>query len=88
MAVCITARAEVVLAAGAINSPKILMLSGNRSRPDLAENGVPVVADRPGVGQNLQDHLEMYVQFARRNPSASRPTGRSGARRWSGRSGC
>ena len=62
----ITARGEIVLAAGAINSPKILMTSGIGPAKHLVENGIPVVADRPGVGQNLQDHLEMYIQFAAR----------------------
>jgi choline dehydrogenase len=69
----ITARAEIVLAAGAINSPKILMTSGIGPAKHLAENGIPVVADRPGVGQNLQDHLEMYIQFAAKEPVSLAP---------------
>ncbi len=64
----VRARAEVVLAAGAINSPKLLMLSGIGPAAHLAEHGVAVVADRAGVGQNLQDHLEMYVQYAASKP--------------------
>ena len=64
----IAARAEVILAASAINSPKLLMLSGIGPAEHLTEHGIDVVADRPGVGQNLQDHLEVYVQAA-----ASRP---------------
>ena len=55
---------EVVLAASSINSPKILMLSGVGPAAHLAEHGVDVVADRGGVGQNLQDHLELYIQQA------------------------
>jgi len=59
---------EVILAASSINSPKLLMLSGIGPAAHLAEHGVPVVADRPGVGQNLQDHLELYIQQACTQP--------------------
>jgi choline dehydrogenase len=69
----LTARAEIVLAAGAINSPKILMTSGIGPAKHLVENGIPVVADRRGVGQNLQDHLEMYIQFAAKQPVSLAP---------------
>lgn len=64
----ITARREVVLAASSINSPKLLMLSGIGPAAHLAGCGIDVVADRPGVGQNLQDHLELYLQMASRQP--------------------
>ncbi len=64
----IRARREVVLAASSINSPKLLMLSGIGPGAHLAEQGIPVVADRAGVGQNLQDHLEIYMQFAASQP--------------------
>ncbi len=60
----IRARAEVIIAASAINSPKLLMLSGIGPAAHLAEHGIPVIADRPGVGSNLQDHLELYIQMA------------------------
>jgi choline dehydrogenase len=60
----VRARREVILAASAINSPKLLMLSGIGPATHLAEHGIDVVADRPGVGQNLQDHLELYIQQA------------------------
>ena len=56
------AKREVILAASSINSPKLLMLSGIGPAAHLAENGIAVVADRPGVGQNLQDHMELYIQ--------------------------
>ncbi|WP_054308899.1 choline dehydrogenase [Mesorhizobium sp. 1M-11] len=58
----VKARREVIVAASSINSPKILMLSGIGPARHLAEHGIPVVADRPGVGQNLQDHMELYIQ--------------------------
>ncbi|MEX0955389.1 MAG: choline dehydrogenase [Rhizobiaceae bacterium] len=58
----VNARREVILAASSINSPKLLMLSGVGPAAHLAEHGIEVVADRPGVGRNLQDHLELYVQ--------------------------
>jgi choline dehydrogenase len=60
----IRARREVVLAASSINSPKILMLSGIGPGAHLAEHGIPVISERPGVGANLQDHLEVYIQQA------------------------
>ena len=62
------AREEVIIAASAINSPMILMRSGIGPAAHLAEHGIEVIADRPGVGQNLQDHLEMYIQFAAAQP--------------------
>ena len=64
----VRAREEVILAASSINSPKILMLSGIGPGKHLAEHGIEVVADRPGVGANLQDHLELYVQMAASQP--------------------
>jgi choline dehydrogenase len=64
----IHASAEVIIAASAINSPKLLMLSGIGPAAHLAEHGIDVVADRPGVGQNLQDHLELYIQMAASQP--------------------
>jgi len=64
----IRARREVILAASSINSPKLLMLSGIGPAAHLAEHGITPVADRPGVGQNLQDHLELYMQMAASQP--------------------
>ena len=64
----IRARAGVILAASSINSPKLLMLSGIGPGAHLAEHGIDVVADRAGVGQNLQDHLELYIQQAATKP--------------------
>ncbi|MHA1523991.1 MAG: choline dehydrogenase [Alphaproteobacteria bacterium] len=59
----IGAAREVILAAGAINSPMILLRSGVGPGRQLGEHGIAVVASRPGVGANLQDHLELYVQM-------------------------
>jgi choline dehydrogenase len=64
----IKAGREVILAASSINSPKLLMLSGIGPAAHLKEHGIDVVADRPGVGANLQDHLEIYMQFAASQP--------------------
>jgi choline dehydrogenase len=58
----VRARKEVIVAASAINSPQLLMLSGIGPAIELREHGIEVIADRPGVGGNLQDHLEVYVQ--------------------------
>ncbi|WP_298563736.1 choline dehydrogenase [uncultured Aliiroseovarius sp.] len=64
----IRAEAEVIIAASSINSPKLLMLSGIGPAAHLKEHGIEVVADRAGVGQNLQDHLEVYMQYASKQP--------------------
>ena len=64
----ISARREVIVAASSINTPKLLMLSGIGPAAHVSEHGISVVADRPGVGANLQDHLELYVQQACRQP--------------------
>jgi len=64
----VTARREVVLAASSINTPKLLMLSGIGPAAHLAEHGIDVRADRAGVGQNLQDHLELYLQYSASQP--------------------
>jgi len=64
----VRARTEVILAASSINSPKLLMLSGIGPGAHLAEHGIDVVADRAGVGANLQDHLELYIQMAASQP--------------------
>jgi choline dehydrogenase len=58
----VKARREVILAASSINSPKLLLLSGIGPAAELSKLGIGVVADRPGVGKNLQDHLEVYIQ--------------------------
>ena len=55
------ARKEVILSAGAIDSPKLLLLSGIGPRKELEKQDIPVVQDIPGVGKNLQDHLWLEI---------------------------
>ena len=62
------AKREVILCGGAINSPQLLKLSGIGPAAELRALGIDVVADRPGVGENLQDHLEFYYQVASKQP--------------------
>ena len=64
----ISANVEVIVAASSLNSPKLLMLSGIGPAAHLAEHDIDVVVDRAGVGQNLQDHLELYIQQAAIKP--------------------
>lgn len=64
----IRADAEVIVSASSINSPKLLMLSGIGPAAHLQKHGIDVIADRQGVGQNLQDHLELYIQQAATKP--------------------
>ena len=62
------ARREVILSGGPINSPQLLKLSGVGPGAELRSLGIDVVADRPGVGENLQDHLEFTFQVASKQP--------------------
>jgi choline dehydrogenase len=64
---------EVILCGGAINSPQLLQLSGIGNARELEALGVGVVHDLPGVGENLQDHLEVYVQCASKLPVTVAP---------------
>jgi choline dehydrogenase len=64
---------QVILCGGSINSPQLLQLSGVGPADLLREHGIEVVADRPGVGENLQDHLEVYVQYACKQPVSMAP---------------
>ena len=59
----LTARREVILAAGAVGSPQLLMLSGIGPAAHLTDNGIDVVLDKPGVGSNLQDHLQLRLIY-------------------------
>jgi choline dehydrogenase len=64
---------EVILCGGAINSPQLLQLSGIGNAAELEALGVEVVHDLPGVGENLQDHLEVYVQCSSKLPVTLAP---------------
>jgi choline dehydrogenase len=64
---------DVVLCGGAINSPQLLQLSGVGNAGELRALGVDVVHDLPGVGENLQDHLEVYIQYACKQPVSIAP---------------
>jgi choline dehydrogenase len=59
----VRAAKEVILSGGAINSPQLLMLSGIGDANHLKEVGVPVVQHLPAVGQNMEDHLDLYIQY-------------------------
>jgi choline dehydrogenase len=61
-------RQEVILSGGPINSPQLLKLSGIGPAAELRQHGIEVVHDLPGVGENLQDHLEFYFQIESREP--------------------
>jgi choline dehydrogenase len=64
----VKAQKEVILSAGSIASPQLLKLSGIGPGAELQAHGIPVVKDLPGVGENLQDHLEFYFQMACKQP--------------------
>ena len=64
---------EVILCGGAINTPQTLQLSGVGDADELGALGIPVVHDLPGVGEHLQDHLEVYVQHACTQPVSIAP---------------
>lgn len=64
---------EIICCGGSINSPQLLQLSGVGNARELSALGVEVVNDLPGVGENLQDHLEVYVQYACRQPVSMQP---------------
>ncbi len=67
------AAGEVILCGGAINTPQLLQLSGIGDERHLAEVGVDLVHHLPGVGENLQDHLEVYIQYASQQPVSIAP---------------
>ena len=64
---------EVILCGGAFNSPQLLQLSGVGDREHLESLGIPVVAHLPGVGENLQDHLDVYIQYESKLPVSIQP---------------
>ncbi|MBX6381824.1 MAG: choline dehydrogenase [Microbispora sp.] len=75
---------EVILCGGAINSPQLLQLSGVGPADHLKSLGIDVVQDLPGVGQNLQDHLEVYIQYACKQPVSMQPALKWRNRPWIG----
>jgi choline dehydrogenase len=75
---------EVICCGGAINSPQLLQLSGIGNASELSKLGIPVVMDLPGVGENLQDHLEVYVQYACKQPVSMYPALKWYNRPWIG----
>ncbi len=76
----VRAAREVLLCGGVINSPQLLMLSGVGKADELKALGIEVVADLPGVGENLQDHLDTYIQYECKQPitlyTANKPLGK------------
>ncbi len=75
---------EVILCGGAFNSPQLLQVSGVGDADHLASVGVPVVAHVPGVGEHLQDHLEVYVQHGCKQPVSLQPNMALWRRPWIG----
>jgi choline dehydrogenase len=75
---------EVILAGGAINTPQLLQLSGVGAATELEALSIPVVADLPGVGENLQDHLEVYVQYKSLLPVSLQPSLQDWRKPWIG----
>jgi choline dehydrogenase-like flavoprotein len=67
---------EVVLSGGAVNSPRLLLLSGIGPADELRPLGIPVVHDLPGVGKNFQDHMDVYLT------AATAPVSYNGEDRW------
>jgi choline dehydrogenase len=64
---------QVILCGGSINSSQLLQLSGIGPAELLREHGIPLIAELPAVGENLQDHLEVYVQHACKQPVSMAP---------------
>ena len=60
---CVRASKEVIICGGVINTPQLLMLSGVGDAHELKRLDIPTVADLPGVGKNLQDHVQVYIRY-------------------------
>jgi choline dehydrogenase len=75
---------EIILSGGSINSPQLLQLSGVGNAAELRALGVDVVHDLPGVGENLQDHLEVYIQHKSKLPVSMQPALQKKNRPWIG----
>ena len=74
----------VILAGGAFNSPQLLQLSGVGNAEELSKLGIKPVANVPGVGENLQDHLEVYVQYGCKLPVSMQPALEDWRKPWIG----
>ena len=74
----------MILCGGAINSPQLLQLSGVGNARELEALGVEVVHDLPGVGEHLQDHLEVYIQYGSKQPVSVAPAMKWRNRPWVG----
>lgn len=81
----IRAGTEVVISTGAINTPKLLMLSGVGDRDELKRLGIPVIRHLPGVGRNLQDHVSFGCTWEYREPIPSRNSGSEAKLYWKSR---
>ena len=81
----IGAGSEVIISTGAINTPKLLMLSGLGERAELARLGIPLVEHIPGVGQNFQDHVAFCCTWEYREPLAPRNSGSEAKLYWKSR---
>jgi choline dehydrogenase len=75
---------ETILCGGAIASPQLLQLSGVGNAAELRGLGIEPLHDLPGVGENLQDHLEVYIQYACKQPVSAQPALRWRSRPWVG----
>ena len=75
---------EVVLCGGSINTPQLLQLSGVGNQDELRALGIPVVHHLPGVGEHLQDHLEVYIQHSCKQPVTQQPSLKLWKRPWIG----
>ncbi len=75
---------EIICCGGAINSPQLLQLSGVGNAKELESLGLKVTHDLPGVGENLQDHLEVYIQYACKQPVSLQPALKWYNKPWAG----
>jgi choline dehydrogenase len=75
---------RIICCGGAINTPQLLQLSGVGNAAELSELGIEVVHELPGVGENMQDHLEVYVQYACTKPVSMQPALKWWKRPWLG----
>jgi len=75
---------EVILCGGAFNTPQLLQLSGVGNSKDLESLDIKVIKDLPGVGENLQDHLEVYIQHSCKKPVSMQPSLKGYKKPWIG----